>query len=502
MRTALRIFFVLSIALGAWAASALAQPWRGPIALGLEVTDQEGDPVPGAEVRLEYAEVEPYSGPPPITTDAAGRAEVFGLAEGLWRAQVDKEDYSRYLVVLRLDAKKKRVLITAGPLRDAVAPPLEVEFSKTEARRARAPRDRDRGDRDRDRDRDEERRGRGDRGERGESGRISEREPAAPEPPPQPTVRIEPEPAEPQEPRPEPEPREPRPEPAQPVPAETPAGSPSEEPPTAEPPTTRPPAAVAQPGEPQPAEPQPVEPQPGIPERQPIRDEPPPEATAPEEPEEAPRRPERALPEMGQPALPAPEPAPPGPVEPGGPPRPASQVMSYQDGTCSDCKPGEAATAAVAAAAGRRGGSGACPAGFTSAVEEALELLAENATALDTYIGPLVVDGQVVAVAEEGARRRAQELLGPYLSGESSCQVLLVVLGPSVKFTGYRYEARQGSRGGDCLAGQDCPIGGAVWPEHPRIERKGGSTIVWSVFENRAEAPRQAELTVYLDPDP
>lgn len=187
------------------------------------------------------------------------------------------------------------------------------------------------------------------------------------------------------------------------------------------------------------------------------------------------------------------------PAEDAGPPAAASDVRTYQAGTCSDCKPGEAATSAVAAAG--KGSGGGCPAGVLSAADGALEALAAAMTQ-SPYTGPLAIGGQVATLAPEAARAAAQAALAPQLGSDSPCQLLVVVLAPSVKFSGYRYEARQGSRGGDCLAGQDCPIGGARWPDHPAIRRTAKATFVYTVFENRSDAERVAEMTVYFDPTP
>jgi len=522
---AFRICGLLAIGLaGVTATAALAQPWRGPVALGVEVEDEAGQPVPGAEVRLEYAEVEPYSGPPPLTTDADGRAEVFGLAEGLWRFQVTREGYSRSQMILRLDPKKKKVLIIAGPLRDPVGQPMEVSFVKSESRVAGGgPETRSRDDeRQRPKKRKKER-----EKDRGRSGRISESEAESrPEPPPQPPVRTVPE----EERRPTPTPPAPEPEPSpEPEPAPEPVAP---EPVAAEEPAAPQPVATETPA-PEPRAAEPVEPEPEAPESEssetpePVSPPAPPEPM-PEEPVEEPAMEPTAEPAPGPstaepaPSPPAAEPSPePEPVpspepepaprrdrdaqkptrldEDAGPPPAVSDVRTYQGGTCSDCKPGEAATSALVVA-GKSGGRG-CPAGFLGAAEEALEALAGAMTRSD-FSGPLAVDGQVVAVASENARSAAQTVLAPYIRPGSPCQLLAVALAPSVKFTGYRYEARQGNRGGDCLAGQDCPIGGARWPDHPTIQRTARATFVYAVFENRTDAERVAEMTVYFDPSP
>jgi len=470
-----RIFALLAVG-GALAAAAGAQSWRGPVSLGIEVQDGDENPLSGAEVRLEYAEVEPYSGPPPLTTDAAGRAEVFGLAEGLWRVQVDREGFSRYLVVLRLDPSKKKVLITAGPLRDATAPPLEVSFVKSESRVARGEVRRGRGGEEsrKDRKKDRKKESKEERKkDRERSGRISESEPEpAPEPAPQPPVRTVPE----EERRPAP-PRAPEPSPTPPPEPETKAAEePAHREPTPEP-ESRP--APERPTEPTPSPAEPAAPEPTTPEiPEPVE--------PPAAPEPAPRR-DRAAERPTR--LP----------EDAGPPPAVSDVRTYQTGTCSDCKPGEAATS-VLTAAGKGTGSG-CAAGFLGVAQDALEELG-GALSGDGYTGPLVIDGRIVAVAPEPAQSAAQSALAPYIRPGAPCQLLAVVLSPAVKFTGYRYEARQGSRGGDCLAGQDCPIGGALWPDHPSIERTDQATFVYAVFENRTDAERVAELTVYFDPTP
>jgi len=491
----LPIFLAIVLTLGTVTSTAAwAQPWRGPVALGIEVQDQDGNPVPGAEVRLEYAEVEPYSGPPPLTTDAAGRAEVFGLAEGLWRVQIDKPEYSRYLVVLRLDPRKKKVLITAGPLRDATAPPLEVEFVKSESRVARGDRPREETKKERKKQRKKDR-----KKDRERSGRISASEAEEPESPPQPPVRTVPE----KERRPETPSRPPEPEPESEPPTETPPET-QPEPPAPEPEVER---------EPEPAPPS--EPSATVePEQPPAPPEPVTEAEE-AEPQPAEAATGEAVTQETEPeaeTVPAPS-APPEPVrrrdrdaekpvrldQEAGPPPATSDVRTYESGTCSDCRPGEAATKALAVAGKSTGGG--CPAGFLGDTETALETLGA-AMNRRGYTGPLVVDGQVVALAPEPERSRVQQRLASYIAPGSPCQLLIVVLSREVKFTGYRYEARQGSRGGDCLAGQDCPIGGARWPDHPTIQRTDEATFVYALFENRTDAERVAELTAYFDPTP
>ena len=79
------------------APSAQAQLWRGPAAVEIRVEDQKGFAVAGAQVRLLYKAVDPKDGPPPVTTDAKGRINVSGLAEGPWSLEVSREGYMTFL---------------------------------------------------------------------------------------------------------------------------------------------------------------------------------------------------------------------------------------------------------------------------------------------------------------------------------------------------------------------------------------------------------------------
>lgn len=456
---------ILLLGLGLGPAAVAAQSWQGSLALGLEVQNDRKQPVPGARVMAEFAEVEPYDGPEAVTTDESGRAVLYGLAEGLWRVQVEREGYSRYLAVVRLDAKKKKVVITAGPLRDATAPPLTIDFSKSEATRV-APRAEPRPERDRraDRRRPSREEPRAERGDR---------EPdAEPRPRAEPERRVEPRPEPPPTPQPPPEPEaEPTPAPEEPAASEPAAPEPSEPPP---PPSRDEPVELAPEPEVESMPEADLEPEP-TPEPE---SEPEPAATAPTpEPE------------------PAPEPAP----EPTLPPSP---MRSTSNGTCGDCKPGEAAVSARFRAASRTGGSSGCPANVDDRVREAIEILAASPTADATeYVGPLVDGGRVLPWAGPDAVAEAQRLLDPWLTPDATCQVSLVVLSPNVKFTGYRYQAADPQAGGDCLAGQDCPIGDARWPEHPRIEKTDAGTFVFSTFENLSAGwERRGELTIYFKP--
>ena len=238
------------------APSAQAQLWRGPAAVEIRAEDQKGFAVAGAQVRLLYKAVDPKDGPPPVTTDAKGRINVSGLAEGPWSLEVSREGYMTFLAEIavreggRIQVSETAQLNVPGALRF-----MEVRVAK----------------------------GRREPGSRETV--VAERIPApAPrptEPPPAapPTRRVETTPSQPP-PTPPPAPRpeaRPEPEPPRETPRETPP-APAPEPQTAPPrapapspapapavePTqpTPPPAPAAPPATVQPPAPPPAAPQP------------------------------------------------------------------------------------------------------------------------------------------------------------------------------------------------------------------------------------------------
>jgi hypothetical protein len=442
-----------------------AQVWAGGSGIGLEVKGQDGKPLAGAEVTAAYVEIDPADGPPAITTDAQGQAVLINLAEGRWRIDVRAPDHSPYLVVVRLTPGKKPQ-ITAGPIRDAVAPPLKVRLEKVEVpRTAGAIADeRELSKRDRAKQKAEEKRAKQDR-----RGRDTPRQPLPPPPTRfEPTTTIEaPQPVTPPAPQPVPVPQ---PEP----PAETPA------------PVT-PPAPVVPPVAP------PPEPAVEAPTT------PPPTPVAPPPPEPAVETP------PVQPPVPMPVPAPPEPPAPVPPAPPATtiraEVQAFTDPTCPGCKSGEwALTMEQTAATGRQ--RGACP-DQGDALRDAFQALLDGAEGqLDSYTGPVVdpTSGHVVPIASEAARARVAELLGPGTDPEAGCQILAVILPRGARFSGYRYEARDSRTGRDCLAGEDCPVGACRWPDHPQVVKSANGTIVYSGFKNWSGQDRTALLIVYFQP--
>ncbi len=121
--------------------AAYAQLWSGPAAVEIQVEDQKGAPVPEAALKLVYKGVDPKDGPPPLATDAKGRANVSGLAEGPWQLEVSREGFMTYIAEVNVRTKGRPtleealVLAGSGALRSmkvritrgrpAAAPPRE-----------------------------------------------------------------------------------------------------------------------------------------------------------------------------------------------------------------------------------------------------------------------------------------------------------------------------------------------------------------------------------------
>lgn len=426
---------------------AAAQEWAGQTALTLELEDGRGKPVEGARVELRFVEVEPMTGPPPAFTNAEGQAQLIRLAEGRWRMDVRREGFSPMLVVLRLQAGK-RPEITAGPIRDAVAPPMKVKFLKS---------------------------------------------PKAGEAPPvvQPPMVVRRAPL----PEPEPAPR--------PVPDQMRTAPPVTEPPPAAPPTA-PPVAQPRPTPPE-AQPPVAPPEPGP---TPTPSPEPPSAPAPSAPIPSAPTPGAPAPEpvAPPPALPPPAPAPTAPAPsaqapaaPAAPPVAAiaeqpvsferSEIRAFTDPSCPGCKAGEWALTLerqVAVADGTR----RCPPD-ADALGTALEELALR-------VGP-ELGGAPVALLSLAAPIPAA--LDPYVASGSSCHALAVLLPSELRYSGYRYEVRDRNDGGDCQAGDECRIGQCRWSGHPVSKKTSAGTLVYGVFDNDSTTePRTALFIVYFQP--
>lgn len=123
----------LALALTLGAGELAAQAWRGTAAVEVEVSDRGRRPVAGAQVVLEFVEIEPKAGPPAVATDATGTAAVYGLAEGRWLLEVRYQETRPYSAILEVEAGRRAVVV-AGPVRDAAAPPLNVKFVKAQSK--------------------------------------------------------------------------------------------------------------------------------------------------------------------------------------------------------------------------------------------------------------------------------------------------------------------------------------------------------------------------------
>ncbi len=297
---------VLVLLLAVLSAPAQAQLWIGPAAIEVRAEDQ-GKAAAGAEVLLEFLDMEPPSGPAPIKLDSRGRAVIGSLAEGRWRMEVSRQGAMTY---------RAEILVRQGGKPDvvnAVQHNVPGAVTMMEVRLARA---------------------------RGGAGVA---------PPPREIAAA-------------PAPRSPEiPEPSRPEP--TPVEQPAVEQPAVEVRPIEPAPAPATPPalpEPQPeprqsipaSEAEPVRPAP-IPDPSTVRPAPAPTPAptpAPQRPTPAPPRPTQAPQAAPQP-LPTPAPAPSTPPVQAAPvpspspsvPQPALPVRrrSFQDRTCEECKTGE-----------------------------------------------------------------------------------------------------------------------------------------------------------------
>jgi hypothetical protein len=286
-----------------------AQGWEGAAAVGLRVTDEDGQPIADAQVVARISDADDL-GPPPVVTDAGGRAVVSGLRDGEWFIEVSHPGYMLFAAYVNLRAGKKPVVGFSSQVNTATSwSPMTVKFQKATADfRPSAPQ------------------------------RAEPKQPTVvretPPPPRQPSTIVRPEPEPPKVVRPEPQAEE-QSEATPPEETEVKATEAPEAPSTAEPqpaagmpedveaPAVEPESAIPEESTPRP-EPEPTveqsEPVPFTPEPVPTIETqggPLPEASLPEarsvEPEAV--EPEAAEPATTPPAPILPEPAPPVPVE-------------------------------------------------------------------------------------------------------------------------------------------------------------------------------------------
>ncbi|MEM7480506.1 MAG: hypothetical protein AAF481_04990 [Acidobacteriota bacterium] len=483
--------------------SGTGEPWSGGATLGVEVKTRKKQLLEGAEVEIRFAEIEPISGPPIRLTGQDGRVAYGGLAEGRWRIDIRREGYSSYLLVVRV-VRGGKAAIVSGPIRDATGAPLRVATFNAKA--ADIPRDPEFAQ------------------------PTPEPAPPVPQPAPapakpavpsQPPEQEPPAPEPPMEELPAPQPRKPdetpqpadRPEPEpsaeEPPPSEEglPESAPAPEPPQETEPAP-PEASTPQPATPQPATPQPATPQPAAPQPEPIQPaQPQPTAAQPAPQEEAaPEAPEPAAPQPAapQPAAPKPEISEPAPEAPAPPPsvaamapriRTSTVLRSAGNGTCGECKAGEAAFSMELPAGP---GAGTCP----DDLAERMTRVAEHLATAPSFAGALVGSGSesLRTAAGDGLATTVEREIMPLVTG-GSCLVVAAVLPKGARYTGYLYEVADALGTDSCLAGQECSLGDSRWSDHPTIEKTANGTLLWGVFRNTSpDRERRARLTVYFSP--
>lgn len=465
----------------ALAGAGLAAGWEGSANVGVEVKDRSGQPLAGAKVALVRESV--ATGPAPLLTDAEGRASFSGLAEGEWRVEVSHPDFMAFTAYVELrTGKEAKSTFAAQVATHSSWAVLRVAYYKP----------------------------RGPAGRRlpqvvatpaASPAATAATAPAGPAPPPAAPPAAAPPSAAPPPPAmgspapgaapvasPTPSPITPRPVATSPAPVPAPVVSPTPPPlpPPQAVPAPAPPAAVPSAAPPQTA-PTSVPTAPPEPTPRPV---PAPPAPAPAPPVVPPLAP---APQPAVPVPPAPRPAPATAPSPSPNPPPADLRTSVR-GNCPECRGGEWGLAAEASASA---GSG-CPADAAATVQTAIRQLAAAPGVAGRY-GALDADGRLVIDADPATAAA----LEPFLAPSSGCRLLALVLPPGARFLGYRYEASDASGSGDCLAGQDCAIGGCGFPAHAAVARGPQATLIWTLFANRdPQRGRRAHLIAYFRPAP
>lgn len=335
-------------------ATAGAQDWRGPAAIEVQVEDARGRNLAGAEVLLVYLSPDGGGSLPSVLTDAAGKANVGGLAAGRWSAEIRHAGHMSYRAELSISADGKPATLSASHLMaPGATSTMKVKFSR---------------------------------------GRSAVAAPAAPAPaaiPPAPAVAKERAPAPPAPvpslvPAPAPAtasaPAQDRPPVAAPAPVAAPVAAPKEPPAKVSPPVAVAPPAPAAASAPAPAPPV-VEPPPATP--APLAG-----AAAPAAPAPAPT-PAPVMPPAPVAAAPvAPPPAAPAPPAPASPPTAPARAR-----LCVECPPGESAAWAEAAIAG------AAPAGCPADLQAKLKAVELSAVgALSSELAAAGLGCRVLAV--------------------------------------------------------------------------------------------------------
>jgi hypothetical protein len=471
MRHPRRSFLACAGALALWAGAVLAQPWAGPLGLGIEVKDRGGRPVADASLVLAFLGT-PGNGPR-AATDAAGRAEIVGLAEGAWVVSVRHPDYLGYDAQLLLAAGRRpseeksfqvkvsdsverlrvrfyqvagpspaTAAAARGPSRDPAAPRAEVDANRAERQAAREQREAEREAR-----REAERADRERSQFETEAARQRERE--------------------------EREERERRREAAS-------TRAPRVEAPEAD---EQPATAGGAPAEPRDA-PQPARTESAAPRSS--------ASTAPP----APRTASSTAPAVASPTVPAPDrPSPPAAPAPSAPTAAAAapHLRASRDGSCIECRPNE--WAVTAAGEPRPGGPPECPEALRPLLATVARSLGERSAApeLQRAAAPLLAATGVTEVAGDLSGAVAE-----YAAG--GCQVLAVKLPRGAGFQGFQLEVEGAAGALPCIPDQDCPGGAGRWATLPVVEESPAGKVIGAAFRHAGAAIARPRLTVYFLP--
>ena len=114
------------------AAGARAQEWRGSASIFVEVKGKPMGEVPDALVILRYQQMEPPAGPRPVVTDAAGRAVVANLANGLWEVEVSHDEFLSFVALVMLQSgRKPQVQASFLQASGSSLTPIRVKFMES-----------------------------------------------------------------------------------------------------------------------------------------------------------------------------------------------------------------------------------------------------------------------------------------------------------------------------------------------------------------------------------
>ena len=435
-------------------AAAGAQDWRGPAAIEVQVEDAKGKNLTGAEVLLVYLSPDGGGSLPSVLTDAAGKANIGGLAAGRWSAEIRHAGHMSYRAELSISADGKAATLSASHLMaPGATSTMKVKFS----------------------------RGRG-----GAAAPAASASPVAAVPAPAPAVETAAARAEEQAPV----------KVVPPVPSPAPAPAPAPPAATVEAPVKAvapaPVAAAPAPAPPQVKAPVPATPAPtpaplAIPAPMPAPSQAPVPAPIPA-PTPAPSQAPVAAP------IPAPTPPPaPAPTVPAA--KPVPPVAAPPTATPAPPIVAPAPVAATPAPAGLQPEAAPararlcveCPPGESAAWGEVAIAGASSSGC------PSDLQAKLKTVELSAVARLSAELAGAGLG----CRIIAVELPAGARFTGFRYEAQSAAVAADCLPGRNCPAGDCRFPNEPVLRVEGNRTTLLVAFESTAADQRRAVVAGY-----